>query len=181
MPAGGARPRVTGVSYQVRPARHDEYQAAGRVAAAGYAADGLLTLADGTTDDDYRRQLEDAARRAREAELLVAVDQDQTIGTVTWCPPGSAWRQLARADQQGEFRMLAVAPVGRRRGVGRALVKACLERARAGGMSEVVLSSLPQMTSAHDLYRSLGFVRDPGLDFTPVPMVNLWGFRLLLT
>lgn len=176
------------MSYVVRLARPAEYAATGQVAETGYAVDGLLERTDGTQDDDYRHQLLDAAARAAEAELLVAVDTDPVagpgdpdpgvIGTVTWCPLGSPWRQLAREDHQGEFRMLAVAPAGRRRGVGRALVEACLDRARAVGMTEVVLSSLPTMNHAHALYRSHGFVRVPELDFSPVAGVDLWGFRL---
>jgi ribosomal protein S18 acetylase RimI-like enzyme len=76
--------------------------------------------------------------------------------------------------------MLSVAAAGRRRGVGRALVKACLDRARAAGMREVLLSSLPMMTAAHALYRECGFVRAPELDHSPKPDVHLWAFRLSL-
>lgn len=168
------------MSVLVRPARPEELPAAGAVAVAGYQADGLLTRDDGSSDDDYRDQLAGTAARARAAELLVAVEAEQVIGTVTWCPLGSPWRQVARSDDQGEFRMLAVAPTGRRRGAARALVDACLDRARSAGMREVVISSLPEMTPAHGLYRSYGFARAPELDFRPVPQVALWGFRLVL-
>ena len=74
--------------------------------------------------------------------------------------------------------MLSVGAAGRRRGVGRALVEACLDQARAAGMREVLLSSLPQMAAAHALYRELGFVRAPELDHSPKPHVDLWGFVL---
>ena len=87
---------------------------------------------------------------------LVAVVDGGLIGTVTWCPLGSPWRQVAQQPHQGEFRMLAVAPAGRGHGVGRALVEACLERARTAGMTEVVMSSLPEMTTAHRLYGTFG-------------------------
>jgi len=60
--------------------------------------------------------------------------------------------------------MLCVAAAGRRRGVSRALVKACLDQAQADGMREVLLSSLPKMTAAHALYGQFGFVRAPELD-----------------
>lgn len=166
--------------FVVRPALPAEYAAAGQACADGYGSDGLLTLADGTTDNSYRDKLLDAASRAAEAELLVGVAADTVLGTVTWCPLGSPWRQVARGDHQGEFRMLAVAPAGRRRGVAHALVAACLQRARSAGMTEVVLSSLPQMTPAHALYGAYGFTRVPELDFTPMAQVHLWGFRLLL-
>ena len=131
------------MSFIVRVALPGEYAEAGRVTAEGYHADELLRRTDGLIDNEYEAQLADAARRAREAELLVAVDDGKVLGTVTWCPPTSPWRELATRPDQAEFRMLSVAPAGRRRGVGRALVEACLDRARAEGMPEVLLSSLP--------------------------------------
>jgi GNAT superfamily N-acetyltransferase len=168
------------VSFVVRVAEAAEYVAAGRVTADAYHADDLLRRVDGLIDADYEAQLMDASRRAREARLLVAVDDGQVLGTVTWCPPTSPWRELATAPDQAEFRMLSVAAAGRRRGVGRALVKACLDRARAEGMHEVLLSSLPQMMAAHALYKEFGFVRAPELDHSPKPDVHLWAFRLSL-
>jgi len=168
------------VSFIVRAALPGEYAEAGRVTAEGYHADDLLRRPDGLIDNDYEARLIDADRRAREAELMVAVDGDKVLGTVTWCPPTSPLRELATRPDQAEFRMLSVAPAGRRRGVGRGLVEACLDRARAEGMCEVLLSSLPQMTAAHALYREFGFVRAPEFDHSPKPYVHLWAFRLSL-
>jgi GNAT superfamily N-acetyltransferase len=168
------------VSFLVRVAEPAEYAEAGRITADGYRADDLLRRTDGLVDFDYQAQLTDASRRAREAELLVAVDDGQVLGTVTWCPPLSPWRELTTRPDQAEFRMLSVAAAGRRRGVGRALVNACLDRARAQGMHEVLISSLPQMTAAHALYREFGFARAPELDHSPKPDVHLWALRLNL-
>ena len=168
------------MSFVVRVAEPAEYAEAGRITADGYHADDLLRRTDGLIDLDYQAQLTDTSGRGREAELLVAVDDGEVLGTVTWCPPWSPWRELATRPDQGEFRMLSVAPAGRRRGVGRALVKACLDRARAQGVREVLISSLPQMTAAHALYREFGFVRAPALDHSPKPQVHLWAFRLVL-
>ena len=170
------------MSLVVRPARPEEYANVGRVTAEAYRADGLLDSADYPVERTYESLLLDAGRRAREAELWVAAEQDgEILGTVTWCPPGSPWRQLAQRDDQAEFRMLSVAPAGRRRGVGRALVDACLRRARQDGMSEVVIWSHPLMAGAHALYLRMNFERVPDLDGSPAPGVQLLGFRLPLT
>lgn len=128
--------------------------------------------------DPYVARLRDAATRDREAELWVATpdDGDEVLGCVTICPPGSTWRELAGPDE-GEFRMLAVAPAARGRGVGQALVELVLEHFRAVGARAVVMSSPPDMTAAHRLYDRLGFVRTPGLDWSPVPDVPLLAYR----
>ena len=76
--------------------------------------------------------------------------------------------------------MLSVAPAGRRRGVGRILVDACLSRARLDRMTEVVIWSHPLMTGAHALYLWMHFERASDLDGSPAPGVHLWGFRLPL-
>lgn len=165
---------------ELRLATSEEYEQAGKVTVAGYEADGFISRTDGTADH-YAPQLLDAAKRADEAELVVAVAESGAIlGTVTWCPVGSPWRELAGRADQGEFRMLSVAPDARRQGIARALVEWCLERARKEGMTEIVLCSLTVMTAAHTLYGSFGFQRAPELDWEPVPGVLLWGFRLPL-
>lgn len=170
-----ARPRAVVAPVTVRRARPAEHEAVGELTVAAYRADELLEGAH----DHYAPRLRDAAGRDDDAEVWVAVDRSgDVLGTVTWCPPGSPWREVAARRDQGEFRMLAVAPAGRRRGVARALVEACVARARTEGMREILLSSLPDMTAAHGLYRSLGFVRAPEHDHSPLPAVRLWAFRL---
>ncbi|WP_219996188.1 GNAT family N-acetyltransferase [Nocardioides humi] len=162
---------------RVRRARSEEYAAVGELTLQAYDADGLLSSAD-ETDDVYAPQLRDASRRDAEAEVWVAVDDaDAVLGTVTWCPPGSPWRELAGGRDQAEFRMLAVPPAHRGRGVARELVAWCVRRASAEGMREILLSSLPAMTAAHGLYLSAGFRRAPELDHRPIPTVLLWAFR----
>jgi len=164
----------------IRVAREEEYAAVGALSVAGYDADGYLTFPDGTFDDNYAGWLADAASRAQKSTLLVAVDGNELVGTVTWCPYGSGDAQLAREPHQGEFRTLSIAPGARGRGVGRALVEHCLDRARSAGLTEVLLFSLKEMLPAHRLYSRLGFVRRPDLDWSPEPEVNLWAFSLTL-
>lgn len=169
------------MSFLIRAARPEEYGLVGQLTADAYRADGLLSAADHPVESTYEAKLLDAARRAREAELWVAAAVGgEILGTVTWCPPGSPWRQLALRDDQAEFRMLSVAPAGRRRGVGRGMVEACLNRARQDGMSEVVIWSHPLMVGAHRLYLAMNFERAYDLDGSPAPGVHLWGFRLRL-
>ncbi|MDQ0376845.1 GNAT family N-acetyltransferase [Amycolatopsis thermophila] len=157
----------------VRPARPEEFAAVGALTASAYLADGLIS-----EDDDYVRELTDAARRAEHAELLVAVDEGGLLGSVTVVRAGTEYAEISREGEL-EFRMLATAPAARGRGVGEALTRAVLDRAREAGASAVVMSSLDAMTTAHRLYTRLGFSRIPDRDWEPLPGLWLRAFRLV--
>lgn len=159
----------------VRPAHDSELAEVGDLTVAAYSGDGFIAAEDG-----YAHHLRDAVTRAREAEVYVAMLPDRpdaVAGTVTFCPHGSPWGELAHADE-GEFRMLAVAASARRRGVAEALVSVCVERSRELGYRAVVLSSLPVQQPAHRLYGRVGFRRRPDRDWSPEPGVELLAFRL---
>ncbi len=159
----------------VRPVHTSELVQVGDLTVTAYAADGYLA-----EDDPYVPHLRDATARAREAEVYVATLPDlagTVAGTVTFCPQGSAWSELAQPGE-GEFRMLAVHPGARRRGVGKALVGACIERSTELGYTAVVLSSLTVQQPAHRIYGRLGFRRTPDRDWSPMPGVDLLAFRL---
>ncbi|MEU0536347.1 GNAT family N-acetyltransferase [Amycolatopsis tolypomycina] len=158
---------------EIRPPRPEEYAAAGEVTVLAYDADGHLAA-----DVGYDAVLRDVARRAEEAEVLVAVDgTGEVLGTVTIVHPGSGYAEISRPGEL-EFRMLAVAPPARGRGVGEALIKAVFDRARALGLPKVVLSSLDRMHSAHRLYERLGFARLPERDWRPFPHVSLIAYQI---
>lgn len=155
----------------VRRAHPAEYDAVGRLTAEAYVADGHVTRGP----DGYERVLLDAPRRAREAELLVAVapETDEVIGTVTFAVHGTPYAEISRDATEAEFRMLAVSPAARGRGAGEALVRAVLDRARELGLARVVMSTKPQMVRAHRVYHRLGFTRTPDRDWSPIPGVDL--------
>ncbi|MEU6949243.1 GNAT family N-acetyltransferase [Streptomyces sp. NPDC046316] len=151
----------------IRAVRPEEHEALGDITARAYLDDGHLDFGE---DDDYLHLLRDVTRRVAEAEVLVAVDgAGVVLGGVTFARGGEEWADIA-GEGEAEFRMLAVAKDARGRGVGEALVRACVERAReGGGCRRVVLSTQPRMASAHRIYERMGFVRTPGRDWTPVP------------
>ncbi|WP_086846625.1 GNAT family N-acetyltransferase [Amycolatopsis kentuckyensis] len=158
---------------EIRPPRAEEYAAAGEVTVQAYEADGHLA-----DDVGYDATLRDVARRAEAAEVLVAVDgAGLVVGTVTVVHPGSEYAEISRPGEL-EFRMLAVAPSARGRGIGEALIKAVFDRARALGLRKVVLSSLDRMHSAHRLYERLGFTRLAERDWRPYPHITLIAYQI---
>lgn len=160
----------------IRPVRPDEYHQAGQVVVAAYTA-----LVEGHLSDGYASELADVARRAAGAEVLVAVDDEgAVVGCVTFVPDRSSpWAELVD-DGEAAIRMLGVDPGAQGRGVGRALVDACLGRARQLDRQAVLLHTTPWMPAAHRLYARLGFVRVPDRDWNPTPTIALMAFRLPL-
>jgi ribosomal protein S18 acetylase RimI-like enzyme len=160
---------------RTRRARPEDLATVGEVTVAAYAEFA------GDDTDEYVEELRDAATRDREAELWVATpdDSEEILGTVTICPPGSPWREVAR-DGEGEFRMLAVAPPARGAGVGARLLDLVVDHFRRDGASRVVMSTLPRMHAAHRIYERAGFIRLPERDWSPAPGIDLISYGLEL-
>ena len=157
---------------EIRRARTEELPAVGALLVEVYVGGGFIA-----NDDVYVGELSDVRARAAGADVLVAAEDGVLLGSVTWCPEGSAFREIGRPDE-GEFRTLAVAPGARGRGVGEALVRHCLDLSYAAGHRGMVLSTLPAMVDAHRLYERLGFERDPERDWQPHPTEQLWAFSM---
>ena len=160
----------------IRLARDDELEAAGRL-----VADAYRTQPDMDESSGYLDKVRDARGRAGDVDVLVAVDDDGTLlGCVSYVRDHtSPYSEVERPGEAG-FRMLGVAPMARGRGVGRALVDACAERARAAGRRGVAITTEVSWTSAQRLYERAGFQRAPERDFEPVPGVRLWAYTLAL-
>ncbi len=143
-----------------------DHAALGEITAQAYLQDGLLDFGE---SDWYLGELRDVAKRAAAAEVLVAVQNGALLGGVTFVPSGGPMADIARPGE-AEIRMLAVGHAARGRGAGEALVRACVERARATeGCTAVVLSTQRTMHAAHRIYERLGFVRVPERDWNPIP------------
>ncbi len=157
----------------VRRAKAAELEEVGHLVARAYLDDELLSA-----DADYLHNIRDAAGRAVDSTVLVAVDdQDVLLGSVTWCSLTSSHREVARAGE-GEFRMLGVSAAGRGRGIGELLVRQCIALARADDLAGLVICTSPRMVAARHIYARLDFVRIPELDWMPVPDFPLWAYRL---
>ena len=161
---------------EIRVARPEEYDTAGKITVAAYRA--AQAIAD---DESYAPVLRAAARRAVEAELLVAVDDTgEVVGTVTLAPAGTEWAEIAR-DGELEVRMLAVAPAAWGRGIARAIMNRVVDVARERGFAQIVLLVIEDNAAAHRLYETAGFHRVSERDWQPWPELLLMAYELPLT
>jgi ribosomal protein S18 acetylase RimI-like enzyme len=162
----------------IRPLGPEEFDEAGAVTAAAYAE---FAPGGASPNPDYVARLADVGTRARYAVVLGAVEDDRILGTVTLeldsRIPGGHPRPPLDADQ-AHVRMLGVDRSARRRGVGRALMQACLTEARRAGKGRLTLETTGNMTAAQGLYESMGFVRGPDEVFDDGFRLRTYEYRL---
>ena len=102
------------------------------------------------------------------------------VGAVAYVPRPGPFAEEFRDGDAG-FRMLAVDAEAQGNGVGEALVRTCIARARADGRSALALFTMPSMAAAHRLYERLGFVRTTDRDWQVSDSLTLWSYVLPLT
>jgi len=150
----------------IRDVRPDEYPAVGEL-----VVDVYRTIIPGL--DEYADELRSVAARIKAGVLVwVAEDGGALAGTVSYVPGPGEYAEFNNPRGAG-IRMLAVLPEFQGRGIGEALVRACLERARADRRQRVYLDTTEWMGTAQRLYQRIGFARAPELDWEPATGVKL--------
>ncbi len=148
------------MTVEVRPARPDEYDRVGALTIAAYR-----TLAVDHLWGGYADEIRDTVTRAKSADILVAEVDGLVAGAVTYVAdhtsPWSEWTQPGEA----QFRLLAVDPDARGRGIGVALVRACIARADRAAQP-LLIHTTRWMDTARAMYERFGFVRTPARDAT---------------
>ena len=157
----------------IRTAREDEFDTIASLIVDAYAEYAARMSPDAWST--FANEIANVRGRSGDAELLVAELDGRVVGSVTMF---SGWR----GAQEGTagVRLLAVLPESRGSGVGRALMEACIERARANGKSRLILTTTQEMGVLRDLTERMGFEREPALDHEPAPGVRYQGYALRL-
>ena len=161
----------------VREARSGEYVAVGRLTQAAWEE---FARRGDPVWEAYFELLGDVERRATRAVVLVAQLDGQLVGTASVELDATIEPEGELGLGQANFRMLAVDPEWRNRGVGRMLVAACLARARNAGKRVATLHTVEEMVVARRMYECFGFERNDAADVAISPDTTLLGYRLVL-
>jgi ribosomal protein S18 acetylase RimI-like enzyme len=163
---------------EVRPLRAEEFEDAGEVTADAYEE---FAPGGASSNPDYLDRVADVRTRTRHAVVFGAFRDGRVVGTVTLeidgRIPGGHPRPPLQPDQ-AHVRMLGVEQTERRGGIGRALMEACLDRARRSGKARVTLETTENMVAAQRLYESMGFSRGPDEVFDDGLRLRTYEYRL---
>jgi predicted N-acetyltransferase YhbS len=165
------------IELHMRDARADDREAIRDVTLSAYQAYAALMQAHW---EGYRQGILATLAHVKPAEQIVAEQDDTIVGTVLLFPAG-----IVLTTPNGtsvtltgpEVRLLAVAPATRGHGIGAALVRECMRRARQSGGAALTLHTTDMMQVAMSMYERMGFVRAPELDFHPAPAMTIKGYR----
>lgn len=128
----------------------------------------------------YMRNLTDLRGQLGHAELLVAEVDGRVLGTVMLYPDGSVEDAGGWPRGCAAVRRLGVHPEARGRGLGRALMEACVRRCRERGVGALGLHTTDAMAVARGLYERMGFARAPEMDYPLGSGAVLMAYRLEL-
>jgi len=144
---------VSAGGVHVRAVVPDDYERVGELTVAAYAALPVDHLWGG-----YDEHMRAVAERLTSAEVFVAELDGRVVGAVTYVSdPESPWLEWSEPGE-AQIRLLAVDGDVQGRGIGEALVRACIDRAREQGLT-IILHTTNHMPAAQRLYPRLGFTR----------------------
>ncbi|WP_420602193.1 GNAT family N-acetyltransferase [Flagellimonas sp.] len=170
-------------AFTIRNAKPSEFKKIGQLMVSVYS--GLKGFPKADEQPTYYSSLANIGDFTKKpnTELLIAIAPDQKIfGAVLFFSDmqyyGSGGTATLEKDASG-FRLLAVDSAARGLGVGKALSKVCIEKARQNKHKNVVIHTTEFMKVAWKMYERLGFKRAKDLDFKQVNL-QVYGFRLKL-
>ncbi len=114
------------------------------------------------TSDNWeimRISLSNVAEVAKQGRLIVAQRDQELVGSVVYCPPGTSDSRLCPSEW-ASLRMLAVSPQHQSQGIGQLLCLECVDRAKQDKAEVIGLHTSELMVKARRMYERLGFKQD---------------------
>jgi GNAT superfamily N-acetyltransferase len=178
----GTVPPAVPDEFVIRDARPEEHAALGKLMVQVYS--GLEGFPKPEEQPAYYEMLAGIGKLALKPDtrLLVAVDGKALLGGLVYFSDMAQYGSGGTATQERNasgFRLLAVDPAARGRGVGQALMERCIELAKERGQGHVIIHTTKAMQVAWRMYEKRGFQRSTDLDFMQ-GQLPVFGFRLQL-
>jgi len=157
-------------NYIIRKALNSDYKSIGQIMVDVYSE--LEGFPSREEQPEYYSMLANIGKFSERpaTNLFIAVSSDgRVLGGVVYFSDMQYYGSGGTATQERNacgFRLLAVDPVARGKGVGRALMDYCLEVARKEGQIMMIIHSTKAMKVAWKMYDKIGFKRSEDLDFT---------------
>jgi ribosomal protein S18 acetylase RimI-like enzyme len=168
----------------IRDARAEEIDGTAALLIAAYqehlpAVTAALTPAARAVWEGYRQDIGNVRSRLPHSHLIVAVEGDRVLGSVTFYPrAGALVRYPELPESWAGFRLLGVHPEARGLGLGRRLTLECIRRAREARAPSLGLHTAGLMAVARAMYLRMGFRHAPEHDFSPTPGFVVEGYRM---
>jgi ribosomal protein S18 acetylase RimI-like enzyme len=124
--------------------------------------DAYREYSDALTSDNWeimRANLSNVAAIAQQGQLIVAQHDQNLVGSVVYCPPGTSDIRLC-PPEWASLRLLAVSPRYQGQGIGQRLCLACIDRAKQDKAEVMGLHTSELMVKARRMYEKLGFQQD---------------------
>ena len=169
--------------FEIREAKPEEYQELGTLMVQVYS--GLEGFPSPAEIPDYYNRLQNVGEFTKDpkTKLFVAVSEAGKVegglvyfGDMRFYGAGG---EATLSQNAGAFRLLAVNPATRGQGLGKKLIRACIDQARREGFNYLLIHSTKYMMTAWKMYERMGFEKFPEIDFEEAG-VHVHGFRYKL-
>lgn len=169
--------------YEFREANTDEFSSLGKLMIEVYSR--LEGFPSEQEQPEYYQKLRNVGDFTLfpKVKLFVAVSDNGIVdggvvyfGDMTYYGAGG---EPTTSQDAAAFRLLAVNPRIRGKGLGKGLIDCCLEQARKEKHSHMVIHSTKTMMVAWKMYERMGFERFKQIDFLQDDL-HVYGFRLVL-
>lgn len=169
--------------YKFREANRAEFTPLGTLMVQVYAA--LEGFPSEEQQPDYYQKLRDVEvfTSFPKAKVFVAVSEGGAVdGGVVYFGDTAyygAGGEAVKKQNAAAFRLLAVNPEIRGKGLGKQLIQCCMDQARKEEHTYMIIHSTKTMMTAWKMYERMGFERFEEIDFLQGKL-HVYGFRLAL-
>lgn len=167
----------------IRNAISEEFDTIGKLMVKVYAS--LEGFPSQTEQPDYYKMLLNVGQLTKNenTQLLVAISNKNSVaGAVVYFSDMKNYGSGGTATQiknASGFRLLAIEPAERGKGIGKLLCQACIDKAKELKQNQLFIHSTESMKIAWKMYEKMGFERNTEIDFVQGELL-VFGFKLKL-